>query len=71
MVLGELAHKGRDERRAPLKTLASEARVDYAREENVLTDVIFAAYFKLRGRDPHIDFICPLMQEHFFSVDLF
>ena len=36
-------------------------------------DVIFAAYFILRGRDTHIDFlrllfpvgvICPLMQEH-------
>ena len=35
--------------------------------------MIFAAYFKLRGRDTHIDFlrslflvgmICPLMQEH-------
>ena len=43
------------------------------------SNVIFAAYFKLRGRDTHIDFprslflvgmICPLMQEHFF-FDLF
>ena len=39
-----------------------------------LANVIFAAYFILRGRDTHINFlwlllmvgmICPLMQEHF------
>ena len=43
------------------------------------SNVIFAAYFKLRGHDTHIDFpwslflvdmICPLMQENFF-FDLF
>ena len=43
------------------------------------SNVIFAAYFKLRGRDMHINFpwslfvvgtICPLMQERFF-FDLF
>ena len=54
----------------------SGGRVDYALEENTLTEetVIFEAYFILRGRDTHINFlrllfmvrmICPLMQENF------
>ena len=48
-------------------------RVDYTFEGKRFANVIFAAYFILRGHDTHfrqlllflVGMICPLMQEHF------
>ena len=45
--------------------------VDYASEENLLTEQmwIFAAYFMLRGRDTHIDFLPLLNVKLFIAAD--
>ena len=45
--------------------------VDYALEENLLTEQmwVFAAYFMLRGRDTHIDFLTLLNVKLFIAAD--
>ena len=60
----------------PMKFFSLTDRLGSGGKRFDWANVIFAAYFILRGRDTHINFlrllfmvgmICPLMQEHFLS----